>query len=318
MSLTGRKGGIEGLNYRDRLSLLERSYAMSKNFKTSAKYGYQPVSINGNSSELVEKYITVVRPTLCEFLGIKRTADDDPLFLNFKGDREKDISKLVTSFFKETLGLCINTTRLRAMVEMEARRLCRDGSITEHHREAIANVSGHSYISTVRDYYLYEQRNADRRDSAVLFEALQEERQLESPSLRRTQEVPVSSTRSVSDTSSSHNPEPSAQQGRIQVFEGVPITWGSKHPHGNIPAAKTIPWSDEEKDYIGKVVKNVRENKDDEIPTNICSIIRKTILDDSEAHEIFHSHHILDTGRIRAGYQAYMKREIKKKVLNNK
>ena len=99
----------------------------------------------------------------------------------------------------------------------------------------------------------------------------------------------------------------------ILQFEGAQIKWGSNHPHGDSNGYR-IPWSDAEKDYIGEVVEEMRRLRG-VIPVNICQIIKDRIFNDRQAHAIFHAHHSLDSARIRAGYEAYIKREEKRRQL---
>jgi len=307
--------------------MMVKRYAMTEDFKTREKYGFQPVSLGDVSYEFFSIFWIVGRPALCDRLGIDMTADDDPLFLNFQGKREKWISHYVIQFFKHTIGLKINTTTIRALVEMEAKRLCREGLLTEHDRESIANVSGHSYISTVRDYYLLEDRDADRRRSAILFERLRQSRFGASVTTALStqsgvspviqSEAPILSMERLEHEEHNHLLLPTEVEASVNivptnVFEGTAIRWGANHPHVTVVGARSIPWSEAEKDYIGMIVEEEKAARDGVIPQNICAIIRRRAHEDVNAHAIFHGHHTLDSARIRSGYEAYTRREDKR------
>ena len=73
----------------------------------------------------------------------------DPLWLNCKGEKETNISRLVIAFFRQNADLHITTTTLRALVEIQADQMHKKGTISLVEREAIANSNGHCLTSTV-------------------------------------------------------------------------------------------------------------------------------------------------------------------------
>jgi hypothetical protein len=75
--------------------------------------------------------------------------DMDPLWLNCKGEKETNISRLVIAFFRQNADLHITTTTLRALVEIQADQMHKKGTISLVEREAIANSNGHCLTSTV-------------------------------------------------------------------------------------------------------------------------------------------------------------------------
>jgi hypothetical protein len=189
---------------------------------------------------------------------------------------------------------------LRALVEMEAERLLYDGLITSKQRNAVSNINGHCLTSTVKDFYLLEDREADRREVENFFDHFEDKR--EKPVLAvRTQEQSVDPEIRTASRSTSN---------ARSLFEARSISWGKHHPHGSVKSSK-IPWSDAEKDYIGKIVEELKQERG-KIPTNVCAIIKDRVFIDSEAHLIFHEHHTLDSTRIRSGYESYIAREEKK------
>jgi len=136
----GRVSGVQDMKYFQHVLLTSAGYAASNQFKTHSRFGYQIVSLAGNSLEIFEKYIKVVRPFIERKLKIS-PKDNDPLFINANGEAEQNISRQVTAFFKE-YNYHISTTALRAMVEMQTNDLYHNGEITLGEREAVANTSG--------------------------------------------------------------------------------------------------------------------------------------------------------------------------------
>jgi len=75
--------------------------------------------------------------------------DMDPLWLNSKGQKETNISRLVVAFFRQNADLHITTTTLRALVEIQAHQMHKKGEISLLEREAVASSNGHCLSSTV-------------------------------------------------------------------------------------------------------------------------------------------------------------------------
>jgi chemotaxis protein histidine kinase CheA len=136
----GRVSGVQDMKYGQRVFLSSAGYAASNQFKTYSSFGYQIVSLAGNSLEIFEKYIKVARPFIEMKLNIS-PKDNDPLFINANGEAEQNVSRQVTAFFKE-YNYHISTTALRSMVEMQTNDLYHNGLITLGEREAVANTSG--------------------------------------------------------------------------------------------------------------------------------------------------------------------------------
>jgi hypothetical protein len=136
----GRVSGLMDMKYGQRDELLISHFAASSRFKTYSKYGYQIVSLAGNSLILFKIFMSCARPYITTKLNIT-PQDSDPLFITATGTADKNISRHVTEFFREN-NLHITTTALRSMVEMEMKDLYDRGQITSAEREAVANTSG--------------------------------------------------------------------------------------------------------------------------------------------------------------------------------
>ena len=163
-SCQGRIGAIEDLKFFQGAELLTEGVVLTSKFKTSAKFGYQPVTLPADkaSTFLLHFYLTNVRPrTLQE--------RDDPLFINFTGSGSFKVAKGLTNFFAQTLSLKITSTRIRAIVETNFQDLVENGSISSLQKHAISNVNGHDGATT-RDYYLKRRRCSDAKNASDAFD----------------------------------------------------------------------------------------------------------------------------------------------------
>lgn len=68
-----------------------------------------------------------------------------------------------------------NNNNNRAMIEMKAEDMLNDGSMTLGERKAIANTSGHCYTSTVKNYYLLQDRLRDAQIGDRMFPSVDKE-----------------------------------------------------------------------------------------------------------------------------------------------
>jgi len=92
----------------------------------------------------------------------------------------------------------------------------------------------------------------------------------------------------------------------------ISIEWGTLHPHKNVVSSK-VPWSSKELEYVGKAIEELTAQRGGELPKHINSLITDRIFKDTSAHQIFHSHHTLDSTRVRWGIQAYLKKKEKER-----
>ena len=123
-SCQGRIGAIEDLKFFQGAELLTEGVVLTSKFKTSAKFGYQPVTLPADkaSTFLLHFYLTNVRPRTLQ-------ARDDPLFINFTGSGPFKVAKGLNNFFAQTLSLKITSTRIRAIVETNFQDLVENGHL---------------------------------------------------------------------------------------------------------------------------------------------------------------------------------------------
>jgi hypothetical protein len=151
-AIQGRVGALDHLYYHQREELLENKFVMSSQFKTGLQYGLQPVIFSCSALELFRMYLGFIRPKCME-------GPQDPLFITFSGTRLR-VGRFVTAFYKRVLGLNINTTRIRCIVETESAQLLFTGKINQEQRDSVLNQNGHSSI-TSQKYYQKRSRTRD-------------------------------------------------------------------------------------------------------------------------------------------------------------
>ena len=144
----GRLGGLQSLHIDQARDMIQQGYAVSDTFKTSSKYGYQPILIPADIHWLFKVYLKV-RSNICT----RRKSECTYLWINWKGEQAKDLGRLLTRFFLCHARINMTTTTIRTMIEMAAHDACLGGLITPADKEAIHNVNGHT-SEVVRDFYL--------------------------------------------------------------------------------------------------------------------------------------------------------------------
>ena len=142
--------GIDDLKLSSAEELIGQGHTMSTKFKTSATYGYQPVTMSSISLELFQIYLELLRPTASQG---RWNQPQHPLWLNWMGEWDHTIGRKVQRFYVRTLGLDVTTTRIRSLLETVANDLHDNGDITLGEKQAIAQSNGHS-SAIVKDYYL--------------------------------------------------------------------------------------------------------------------------------------------------------------------
>jgi hypothetical protein len=181
-------------------------------------------------------------------------------------------------------------------------------------------------MCVLKDYYLREDRESDRRNSDSFFERLRGEVSRASSSsvvtASSTEDVYSRSPESMQTNSiQTHSSLTSSSSPSIEIQLLAPeplftsersIVWGTLHPHRTSQASK-VPWSSKELEYIGNAIEEMIAERGGEIPKHLNSLVTDRIFKDPRAHEIFHSHHTLDSTRVRWGIQTYQKKKEKEK-----
>lgn len=300
--------GIEDLKYGQVDALLRDGYIHTTKFKTQSKFGFQPVTLSEESKELMQIYIKTFRPKAS---GPNPSHPNDSLLLNFIGHPYSDIGKDLTSFFMNTLFIHITPTRIRSIVETAAEDMYRAGDISLKTRKSVEAVNGHS-SATVKNYYLLNDRTSDVHSARNFFSqagsnphlSAQREDDASSPFCLRVNDDPISIDSSP----------PSAWA----VSESAKhASWGTSHPEHHRMGVKKVKWSAQELDYVQNWIENDKQGDSNLAVSRCLAAIRN----DRHATHIFHPHHILNSGRLRNGYDSIIKKkklELDTFILENK
>jgi hypothetical protein len=169
LSVNGRLGGILDVKFWQGESLLTNGHALTRNFKTCATYTYQPVIIDEKvAAQLLHLYINVIRPTS---LFAKLKDGNSPLWVKFDGSPwdSTSMGSVISKFFEKNVGLHLNTTTLRSLMETQADELYRSGKISTATRTSVYAINGHSEQTAQNVYVKRSQRTAEVQQSRNIF-----------------------------------------------------------------------------------------------------------------------------------------------------
>ncbi len=281
----GRVSGVASLTCEQGMQMLRNGNTLSSEFKTHLKYGYQPVTISGQMPRyMVEAYIKHVRPKITE--TTTESTPLHPLWLQCSGKKitNADISHLVKRFFVRTMQLNVTTTSIRKLVEMEMEAAVRAKIISPQERIAVQNINGHT-SAVVQDFYLKLDRTADAAFGRDAFSKV----------FRHIGAGEEDSGGIVCDPS---NVWPDKDE-----LKHAP--WGTTHPNFTKPTTRNmrVPWSHNE---IGYIMGWIAREGDLALNGNRVARCLHYICKDSSAYPIFHLHHIMNSGRLRTGFDKAM------------
>ena len=261
----GRISGVQDMKLKDAPDLLkDKSFATSRDFKTSGSQGIQAVSMGDVSKEILVLYLKYFRPRVVS----SRSTPNEPLFLTFQGLPDKRLGRHVTEFFAPRLGIHITTTLIRVLVETTVEERYRSGEITLDQREAMSAISGHS-SKIVKEHYL-RLNVAEQLEKAKV-------------AMGMSDSVPVPTN------------EPKMP---------VPLKdWGTAHPQYECTHTNArIKYSVEEDAYLLDMAQDMMRS-DGTLPDRFTSLALKTIREDPNATAIFHLKHIFNADRLRSRYR---------------
>lgn len=323
-SPNGRQSGVVDIKYRQAEELLQQCYTTSTQFKTHNKYGYQPVTVEGTSHELLAHYVSVVRPQVRRHL---QESYEEPLWLTYTGEAELDVGRLVTSFFTRTCALTVTITAIRSLVETTMHKKYKEGKITDAQRTAVQNINGHS-SETTKAYYLLEDRAddvlcsrgvlAEDFDAALMDFAADitpEELLDHLPALpgldHMHSAVPLPlQLRAAAGVPEGEPPARSPtliprQYVRQQPAPPQAIDWGTRHPDYNNGSKDTAIWTHDEKIFLGRWCADYRAAFPE--ARAVVAKCLQHIRTNPAAISIFHKHHTLNSARLRNGHRQYEK-----------
>ncbi len=213
---------------------------------------------------------------------------NDPLFITFNG-KPLRVGRFVTAFFKRTLGLNINTTRIRCIVETESSALLLRGEINDEARDSVLTVNGHSSITSKK---FYQKRS--RTKDIVLVEQVHSKL--------------VSIPTKMHDESVSecyHDVDAEEVMIPISLISTIPSSCsnvGIMHPCFNA-TGRRVTWSAAEVKIVGAWCTQHQQQHPESV--NIVSNCLRYILNDPNIRQHFHPHHVVDSTRLRWGWEKF-------------
>lgn len=313
----GRLQALADLKESQTNDLETQAFVMSKMFKTQSKYGEQAIILDHHLVlRLLRIYKSMIRPkTPC--------GPEAPFFVTPTGKPYK-IGNGVTVFFKRALGIRINITKIRSIVETEMHKAHLRGVITAEERASVMNINGHSSQVT-KDYYLREDRVLDVFNGCAAFQKLA----ASSPQPSRNTVVACDDPIEYSvigdnrieydflecdtsdDLASSNNISDLSFEEEFGLntdfFQPAVVIFGEKHPNQNSDAQR-VAWSDAEVKIIGGWCKtSLRLHP--EWKGNIVARCLSFINGSDDARPYFHPRHVEDSARLRHGYELWLKQQ---------
>ena len=318
LSPQGRIQAVEDIRFGQANELKTNKFIMSKKFKTWAKYGYQPVTAGSIFLQIFEKYMLYVRPALKE-------KDTDFLFVDLEGN-QIDMGRKLITFFESALGLHLTSTTIRSVVETEVNDLFNQGKLSRREKESMMNLNGHSSQVT-HDYYIKQDRQRDVVNAFRCFDLIN------SPESGRTEQVPILRHKRyvIQDSSEDENDgndeaftaikfkrvtqptelfaefQPTERMNQVALIENMTETIESEPEPSHFPMR--VKWTEREINYVGRwCTKTLKDNPANN--TNIVARCLAHIRNDPTIVAMFHNNHILNSGRLKHGYDSYRKQNI--------
>ena len=254
----------------DSESSLAPYVVLSNTFKTRSRYGYQPVSLPAE-----------MRPVLLIYLEMRKRKHTaaEVFFVDYHGVgyTSTAVGHLVTQFFRTALGIHINTTNIRSLAEIMAKKAHDAGVITNVQRDAVQHINGHSSATTT-DYYLRQSRMQDAINGQAAFEAL----------VRENDRLPLVT-----------HPERTLNNSQ----------WGTEHPHREL-SGERVPWSAFELNFVGTFCSDLLHRE----PNQTYTVVRSCLAHIKSDHNLiakFHKHHTLDGSRLSYAWKKWKNDERK-------
>jgi len=244
----GRIGEIKTLKLGQVTDVYQSSSSiLTADFKTSSKYGYQPILFPPLQKRALTFFLDRVRPSL-EAVYPQLLDPNSHLFASSRDpERIADTSRHMGKYFQRELGATViilefyplfqliihivpgvdtNSTLMRSLVTTVVHDGYLDGVIGERGREAVDFANTHSESMAASHYLM---RNAERQTEEALRVA-----NIIAP---RAAAVQASTPQRILDGSLTRTPRPVVQHWRS-------LPWGTAHPY----QADTIraPWSEAE------------------------------------------------------------------------
>ena len=254
-------------------------YALSDKFKTVGTYGLQPIIFSKLSYRIAMIYINHIRPLIAPDKA--SWEPNDYLWLDYNGNPETHIGRLITKYFRKKIKVNVTTTCFRSLYETESESLFDSGVISASQRASIRQIGGHT-SGTVRQHYLKHNMNQNVDNARSVMNSLS----------------PADSSNSFPGCDDNLNSEsidffPSVSNLTTNVMSKAP--WGTLHSCYKSDRHR-IPWDVAEVEYLGKLALSLMREDSEKYGKTLMSHCLKKIKNDLVAIPIFHENHILTTG----------------------
>ncbi len=291
-AVQGRIGAIDDSHYKDKEVLREDRLLMSTMLKTGVQYGLQPVTVPDATAQMLGIYYEHYRPRILQ-------QPNDPLFISQTGSKLR-MGRLLSAYFKRTLGLKISSTTIRSIVETEAEGLLLAGQISAAERASVLNINGHKGTTSFKFY----QKRSLVEDVVAGVSVHKKLLRLDEESLnkeRAENSLEISPDRMLLDFTDNSN-TPIAAQSQTSAYKVVSEV-GVLHPFINEVRARRVTWTDIEVNTVGTwIVNYLRLHPDCNCVISKCL---SYILGDETLYRNFHPNHVLDSTRLRYGWEKY-------------
>ncbi len=279
------------------------------------------------SFSFLQTYVSLYRPVAVTNAG---GVESPFVFLSFKGKAFSDkggLGKHLSSFLRDECKLASSTTALRSLVETTTQvpfiladdfNINNKGALQLKHRRgeigadvvaAVHNINGHS-SAVAANYYNRMDRVADVYAARSLFHSPIRSLPASLDEYHQDGSPPPASTPIVASTAAAI---PMTTSFATHSTYRRQIRYGSDHPYYNNNVSKRIPWSDAEKEYLMAWKEaHILCPEDNEGALGRCLDHIKA---DVSCHPIFHQHHVLNTARLRNGFEQRARRSVRQEEL---
>ncbi len=179
-------------------------------------------------------------------------------------------------------------------METVAEKLLQTGLITTESRRAVEHVNGHS-SAVVQNYYLHHDRTRDVHNARKVFDCVSDAA------------VPVEEDDWMLEPLPIELDGTSACAGIAATWTtedvNTHISWGRDHPEFTRDKPNRVSWSAAEVQYIKEWMAKSPPGSRNKLATRCWD----AVIRDTNAHTIFHAHHMLNAGRFQNGIAACMK-----------
>ncbi len=266
---------------------------------------------------LLRLYLDYIRPNIL-------TQPNDPLFIGQSGGRLR-MGRLLTAYFKRKLSLSISSTTIRSIIETEAEGLLSTGDISSAERASVLSINGHTGATSAK-YYQKRSLVEDAAAGISVHQKLLRSDQFEiSPeaSLRTklqkrslVEDVAIDVPMLLCEENVETSPEPSCRimfddadkndspdHYLFESISGSASGVGLLHPFFNETHARRVKWTCTEVNIVGTwIVKFLRLYPDCNCVISKCL---SYILSDETVYPNFHPNHVMDSSRLRYGWEKY-------------